>query len=285
MDAIPFGIRDRLARLLFDPAHTGGGAFDVPFFGLRYSGRFDSYIDWYTWIYGAFAKSELFAIDRLAAIRPGLALDIGANTGHHTLFLATRYHHVHAFDPVPDNTSRIAEKLERNGITNVTIHGVALGDADGEAPFYGSRLHNTGTGSLVHGFAPLNEREASGTVRVVHGSDHLDRNGVTGIAFVKIDTEGYERPVLEGLRAVLSRERPLVQVEISARTGLAVGCWGRVADMLPSGYVMRELVAVPRFAGGLRRHGPEEPLHACDALAIPEELLGPVEAALPVEGG
>jgi len=277
---LPFGLRDRLNRLLL-PVGTPT-RFEVPFFGLRYRGRLDSFIDWQTYLYGAFAASELFVINRLAGLRQGTALDIGANTGHHTLFLATRYTRVHAFEPLPDNVERIREKLSANPPLPVCLHAVALGDRAACLPYFASKAANTGTGSLVAGFVPENEETPSAEVVVAVGDAEIDAHGICDLAFVKIDTEGFEGPVLAGLAATLERDRPFVQCEISPATAATVRQWQGLAALFPPGYRFFGLKAVPRFDGGLVWAAPDAPLPAGDILAVPSEWQDAVCAALPI---
>lgn len=279
--AAPFGVRDRLNRLLLPVGAPA--AFEVPFFGLTYKGRLDSFIDWQTYLYGAFAASELFVIDRLAGLRRGTALDVGANTGHHTLFLATRFERVEAFEPLPENIERIREKLAANPPLPVRLHPVALGDTETRLPYYASRRVNTGTGSLVAGFVPENEESPSAEVAVVVGDERVATHDITDLAFVKIDTEGFERPVLAGLAATLRRDRPFIQCEISPATAEAIGPWQALAMLFPPEYRFFGLCAVPRFDGGLHEVDPTVPLSAGDILAVPSEWLASVYAAVPVD--
>lgn len=277
---LPFGLRDRLNRLLL-PVGTPA-VFDVPFFGLRYVGRLDSFIDWQTYLYGAFAASELFVIDRLAGLRQGVAMDIGANTGHHTLFLARRFAAVHAFEPLPSNIDRIREKLAANPCLPVHLHGVALGDAVARLPYFASKAANTGTGSLVADFVPENEETPSAEVAVAVGDAEVTNHAIHNIAFVKIDTEGFECPVLTGLATTLRRDRPFIQCEICPNTAARIGNWRGLAPLFPTGYQFFGLWAGPRFAGGLIETTADAPLLAGDILAIPSEWLDAVRGAVPV---
>jgi hypothetical protein len=46
----------------------------------------------------------------------------------------------------------------------------------------------------------------------------LDEAGLAGVRFVKADVEGSEREVLEGGRATIARDRPVIMLELLAGT-------------------------------------------------------------------
>jgi FkbM family methyltransferase len=58
-----------------------------------------------------------------------VVVDIGANVGVVTLFAALRTHKtVHAFEPSPENCKFIKRNSLKNGLKNVIVHQVAVGD-------------------------------------------------------------------------------------------------------------------------------------------------------------
>ena len=61
--------------------------FTCNFFGMKYSGNLNSYIDWCVFFFGAYEKQELLLLKDLLRKRDNpTVLDIGANVGHHSLF-------------------------------------------------------------------------------------------------------------------------------------------------------------------------------------------------------
>jgi hypothetical protein len=127
-------------RLLHRPEANKHFKFEVDFFGLRYRGD----LGWCVFCYGSYCYHELSLLREIALNlkvmrqRPISFYDIGANVGHHALFMAQHVDKVFAFEPFPLVRALIKDKIALNGITNVTICPIALGEADGDVPYYPS---------------------------------------------------------------------------------------------------------------------------------------------------
>ena len=154
----------------------------------------------------------------------GVAVDVGANVGNHTLWMAVMCGlRVHAFEPVVH--AQLQANVELNGLDDgrVMVHPVALGERLGEA------IH-CGDGRLGK---PLAGR--GGDVPVFT----LDYYGLSSVVVVKVDVEGMEPLVLRGAEATLRRCRPVVFAEEWPDSPV----WhDRIAAALePLGYVMSEV--------------------------------------------
>jgi FkbM family methyltransferase len=138
--------------------------------------------------------------------------DIGANTGLYSLFIAQQCDEVVAFEPYPPNIDILKKDVQRNNLSNVSIVDIALSDSEGEIQFQEPEKKQYGYGS-----ASIIPEGASDmiTVPTVSG-DRLYENGVISPPnIVKIDVEGAEPLVIDGLQKVLSRpECRLVLCEI-----------------------------------------------------------------------
>ncbi|MBC9821934.1 FkbM family methyltransferase [Terrabacter sp. MAHUQ-38] len=155
---------------------------------------------------GAPYEEELLA-EFARRLRPGdLALDVGANVGNHTLFMACVLGcRVEAFEPDEHLTQAIDESAERNGVQQlVQIHRVAVGASHGKGVLVCDDPSNLG-GQRV---APEGDHGPSVEV-VTLDSVTFD----APVRLVKIDVEGAEVDVLRGASALLQQDRPLVYVE------------------------------------------------------------------------
>lgn len=232
---LPLGLRYRLVRKLADPERMASLAFECDFAGLRYGGRLDSYIDWSVYFLGAYEPEALtFLADRAAAAGPGAVfVDIGANVGQHSLYMAPHVARVVAFEPWERARTAFLDNIARNRLNNVVVHPVALGERDEVLPFHVPATSNLGTGSFVAG---LNDNVAGESLPVRRGDDmlaDLDRVDV-----VKIDTEGFELQVLRGLAETLARHRPVVMFELNDVMVATLGgadVFARSLDMLMGG--------------------------------------------------
>lgn len=281
---IRFGVRDRVIRRFYHPGRVARERFEAPFFGLRYPGDLGSFIDWSVYFFGAYCATELDLIERLLTRLPGGSVfDVGANAGHHTLFMARRARAVYAFEPVPSLATQIRERAELNRLTHVEVFGFGLGDAEAELPFAASTDENTGTGS----FAGVGGGRPTLPLPVRRGDQVHAELGRPRIDFVKIDVEGSEGKVLRGLSAMLEQCRPVVLFEWSARTSDETG-GAEPRSFLPGGYRLLEFRAerpwlgfFARSQGGLRRWRARDGFDGY-LLAIPEERAELAEA-LPLE--
>lgn len=147
-----------------------------------------------------------------ALVRPGdTVVDVGANIGYFSIVAARAAGptgHVLAFEPVPRVRQSLQANLRLNDLPNVSVHSEALSAASGEATFYLGPQLDTGLGSL----RALADGEEI-RIRQVRFDDLWD--GSRRVALVKIDVEGAELLVLEGMAECLARDRPEILLEVT----------------------------------------------------------------------
>jgi FkbM family methyltransferase len=232
---IRYGLRERLLRALRHPEHCGTAAFEVPFAGYAYPGRKNRWIDWIVYYYGAYEQDELETMRSLVAGRPAVALDIGANVGHHSLYMASFCAQVHAFEPYEKVACAIDNKIRRNGLRHVHVHRVGLSDQERVLDFYAPQGVNTGTGSFVATHEVQNNCLV-GQLRVVKADDYIASLQLQRIDLVKIDVEGFELSVLRGLPETLRRHRPIVMLELSDEARQSLPSMAALMALFPPGY-------------------------------------------------
>jgi FkbM family methyltransferase len=174
------------------------------FFGLAYTGDLANFIDWTVFYYGAHAIEELLLLRALAdALRaqgkPVNFFDVGANIGHHSLFMSQHADRVFSFEPYSVVRLQMERKFNHAGVRNATIYPVALGNRNETATFHPPTGANLGTGTLGD-VLPGNASMETISVDVVRGDDFLPANRMPAISLLKMDVEGFETNVLEGMR-------------------------------------------------------------------------------------
>lgn len=107
--------RDRVLRFFADPDNQQPIPFETKFYGLPYTGKMDNFIDWCVRYYGAFSPHELQLLgDICGALRArGEAVnffDVGANIGHHSLFVSKHADQLFCFEPF----DRVRGEMLRN---------------------------------------------------------------------------------------------------------------------------------------------------------------------------
>lgn len=132
------------------------------------------------------------------AVTPGfMFVDIGANAGIYTLFVARRSGakgHVLAVEPHPVVRARLQTNLALNGLKNVVIAPVALSDHNGEILLHtdGQNLGATSVhADWISGAKQSGIRVPASTLAML-----LAQNQVTRVDAIKIDVEGAEDQVL-----------------------------------------------------------------------------------------
>ena len=142
-------------------------------------------------------------------------LDVGANIGNHTVAFAALMGaaRVIPVEPNPRAIALLRENLALNGVeADLSLLGFGLGSRTGRADLRLEDRHNLGGATLAEG---------SGDIPVVRGDDVLNDR----VHFIKIDAEGMELDVLQGLERVLREHRPVLFVEILNAQVEAVDGW------------------------------------------------------------
>jgi FkbM family methyltransferase len=139
-------------------------------------------------------------------------IDVGAATGLWTLFAAKRGRQVYAFEPSPK--SFIVLKNRSVKYSNVHAYPYALGDKDsvgrlGLAAFSLSGIMDAEVKGLHKG----------GTINITVRS--LDSLAISEVGIIKIDTEGYEIPILHGAKETIIKYKPRLIVEVHRDSGKA----------------------------------------------------------------
>ena len=218
LEWIPRG-RGRFCFLLCHPEKNTDHEFTVEFFGSVYRGNLNDFIDWNVFFIGAYSKYTLIFLRDLASRlgRQGtIFVDLGANVGQHSLFMSRYCEVVHSFEPFETVRKRIIQKVTDNNLGNIEVHGVGLGSHSRKAYFFAPTGVNKGTGSFLRfeGHPPkVNKLELS----IVQGDEYFSTHQIKPVTILKMDVQGFEKEVLQGLRATLDRDRPYILMEFSGK--------------------------------------------------------------------
>jgi len=207
--------------------------------GIRYEGNTGNFVDSYIFFYGAFERPILYFLrDTMKSARShhGVFLDIGANTGQHSLFMSKYAKEIHAFEPWQPVIKRFRRMVENNHIKNIVIHPFGLGNENSKKPFYQPPDFNLGTGSFVEGFKENNSYAGELDIRI--GDDALEKAGITSVDLIKMDIEGYEKLALKGLHRTLQVHRPIVEFELTvdAKSAVSIKSKNELVSLFPDGY-------------------------------------------------
>jgi FkbM family methyltransferase len=207
--------------------------------GIQYDGNTGNYLDASILHLGAFEKDILYFLRdtmKSAYSGRGVFVDIGANTGQHSMFMSRYATEVHAFEPWEPVLKRFRRMVDKNHIQNITIHPVGLGDKNSKEPFFKPPADNLGTGSFVKDFSSENSYE--GELEIQIGDEALAKAGVQSVALIKMDIEGYEKFAFKGLRNTLIKDRPIVEFELSIdpRNSVSIKSKEELLGLFPKDY-------------------------------------------------
>lgn len=148
--------------------------------------------------------SEAHLIKYMSPKHNGCFIDIGANIGRWTFSLARRRIKVYAFEPSPKIYDILKNNAKEYG--NVHLYNLALGEGNYDAEFL---LHYIcGHDSLVKKDSDFTGERMKVKVRT------LDSFNIQNVGLIKIDTEGYEVPILLGAKNTILKNKPRLVIEV-----------------------------------------------------------------------
>ena len=107
-------------------------------------------------------------------------IDVGANVGQHSLFMAAHGAQVHAFEPFALVRDQLQRQIEENQLDNITLHPLGLGNDNTRLPFYAPTGSNAGIGSFDADSTSKGNVRA-GDLALAHGSKAVVlAGGLTG---------------------------------------------------------------------------------------------------------
>jgi len=148
-------------------------------------------------------------------VQPGMVIfDVGAHVGLFTLLLARwagPTGRIFAFEPAAVTRLALMDHLALNDLADrVCVCPLAISDREGKAFLYAIANSPENTLSAMHGRLP----RAQGAPITVTTIDAFCETRFLAPALIKMDIEGYEIHALRGARRTLSRQRPIIVVEL-----------------------------------------------------------------------
>lgn len=169
----------------------------------------NDYIQKHHWRGTLYELEELDIIKRHFPIN-GTFVDIGANVGNHAVFVGAYLNpkKIFIFEPNPAAFKTLVANMVLNNLSDIVDFrglGYGLSDIVSEKAAMDIPENNIGAGRIVsHG----------GNIKILPGDVALEGQVVD---FLKIDVEGLELEVLNGLTRVISKNRPSMFIEVNNR--------------------------------------------------------------------
>ena len=129
-------------------------------------------------------------------------VDVGSNAGFYTGFLASKLNgtgKIYSIELHPDTYQHLLSIF--GTMSNVELINAAISDVDGEIEYYKGNTHETH--NILGYDTSFNKNELLGKIKSIT-LDSLLKNH-KNISLIKIDVEGAELKVLEGMKDVIKR--------------------------------------------------------------------------------
>jgi len=138
-----------------------------------------------------------------------LIVEVGSNFGASLLQMirAKPEGRFVCFEPSRYFGRLLQRNVERNGWLNVEVEAQLLGDRQGVRTLHRNVTTASAAADEYDGHRPVARERVTETTLDAYFA-HSDR-----LAFLKIDTDGYEHRVLRGAQTVLERDRPVLFLE------------------------------------------------------------------------
>tara|TARA_Y100000591_G_scaffold332888_1_gene372126 strand:- start:1656 stop:2567 length:912 start_codon:yes stop_codon:yes gene_type:complete len=142
------------------------------------------------------------------------ALDIGANIGNHSLFFADYFNKVFAFEPLTKNYELLELNIKLKN--NISAYNLGGSNKDEINKIYTPLNFDSGHSKIPNDKTFMDtekENFQSEEVKLKRLDDFVIKEKINNIKFIKIDVEGYEYKVLQGVEKLLKNEKPVVAFE------------------------------------------------------------------------
>lgn len=188
-------------------------------FGFKIEADKIDVLKWYVYFFDVFEPTISKAWKNL--LRQGdVVIDVGGNVGYHALLASTcvgASGKVISFEPSPDTFVQFTRNRQLNNAENIDARQMAVSDRIGSV-----RLHLAEKGSQGQSSIVLSEgKPESVEVQCLPLAEALDPSLLERIALIKIDVEGAESLVIEGLLPIVDRlpEKCVLFIEVTPTDG------------------------------------------------------------------
>jgi FkbM family methyltransferase len=208
LERLPIRGKGRLADAVL--SNMSGELECHPLPGTTVSVRANQQIERWMWA-GAY-ETELVSLLK-KTLKPGMTfLDLGANIGYFSVIAAALVKdkgHVYAFEPMPQNLTRLRKNLAPFHWASVQPYAVS--NATGEVPI---RYSDKEAGwASIHDQHRLGNLPCNSSVSVIRLDEWLQSNSLNQVDFIKLDIEGSELDALLGGRQMIGHFRPTIVAE------------------------------------------------------------------------
>ncbi|MEI7675258.1 MAG: FkbM family methyltransferase [Bacteroidales bacterium] len=209
-----FGFYERI----FSPYHFFQGVIVNSTYrgNIRLTLKIDDWIQQNLYFLNQYEEPEILFVEKLLQSGDSI-VDVGANIGLYSLVaskLVGKEGKVYAFEPFKINNDHLMKHVQMNKLTNIVIEKTAVSDKIGEIElFLDETDFNNGAATAYSESFTSTEKAPSTSLDNYFQDKKTDK-----IRFIKIDIEGGEFLALQGMKNLLTKQKPTLLVEINPIT-------------------------------------------------------------------
>ena len=149
-------------------------------------------------------------------LRNGMVcVDIGSNIGYYALLeskIVGKNGKIFAIEPSPENFNYLNNNLKLQNFSNTETYQIAIGNQDGTAKLtVGNKSNHS---KVITEYQTIPNGLDVISVPIKKLDTFVQEQNISKIDFVRMDVEGFELNVIEGMKNVLRKLRPMIQVEV-----------------------------------------------------------------------
>jgi len=160
--------------------------------------------------FGVYENQEINEFENL--VQPNMIfLDIGANLGLYTALANKKMKgtgKIFAFEPQSIAFETLQKTIKINNIQNVIAEQIALSDTTGKGTIYSSP-DNGGDNRM---YLDTEQKFTAEEVNCQIGDQYLFSHNIDQVDLIKIDTQGYEFFVIEGLKNIIKKSTDTITI-------------------------------------------------------------------------
>ena len=142
----------------------------------------------------------------------GVAIDVGANIGNHTLYFQKKYQKVLSFEPHPETFSLLS--INTRHCPEVKCFNFGLSDTRKQMKLY-ETAGNMGASSVMNSM----NNSTGVDISLMRLDDVINELEIEKVHLIKIDVEGHEPEALLGAQELITRDKPIILMERSSWEG------------------------------------------------------------------
>lgn len=191
--------------------------------------------------------------------RPGMiVMDVGAHIGYFTILMGQSvgvYGRCISFEPLSENFESICLSVSKNRLRNICVEQMALGGQLGKTKF---KINDNRTMGRLGHLVPHQDEVSFSRFEDVPISTldgYVSEHQVDKIDFIKLDIEGGEWDFVKGAKSTISKNRPVILVEVHTFAPVETHARPFIRELLYLDYDVLDIqsrlpVEIDNFMGG-----------------------------------